>query len=236
MIYFPKTRAQLSYEVAVASGVTVAAEGQLLVANTTLGVFGAQPTAGASGELILGFAISAQITLATFPKVESFIIGSGFTYTTARTPQASTLLVYNTTNSAVISAGASATTYALVGSVITFGQGAGTGNCAAGQAVTITYRYAPSAFEAEALQGDITPGGTAAALLGQVGVIKSGTIYTSEYDTSCNWNATNPTVYSFANGRVSTTSGGTTLNAVVVSAPNSSGPQGAFLGLEFSAL
>jgi len=231
MIYFPKTRVQTSYEVALAAGVAVAAEGQALVANTTAGVFGAQPSAGTGGELFLGFAISAQITLASFPKVETFVIGAGLTYTLARTPQSSTLTVLNGVTA--VANGAGATQYQLSTATLTFG---GTGVAAAGQTITAIYRYAPTVSEAVALQGDITPGGTAAAILGQVGVLKSGTIYTSEYDTAVNWNATNPIITLGASGRLTIGGSGAVVNGVVVSAPNSSGPQGAFLGVEFAAL
>jgi hypothetical protein len=230
MIYFPKSRFQISHEVALAAGAAVAAEGQALVASTIAGVFGAAPSAGSSGELFLGVAISAQITLASFPKVETFVIGAGLTYTLSRTPSGSTLTVLN--GATAVAAGAGATQYQLSGATLTFG---GTGVAAAGQTIVAVYRFVPTVVEAVSIQGDITPGGTAAAQLGQVGVVKSGVIYTSEYDTAVNWMATNPIITTGANGRFTIGGSGATVNGVVVAAPNASGPQGAFLGIEFSA-
>ncbi len=227
MLYFPKSRFQVSHEVAVAAGATVTAEGQALVASTVAGVFGAAPSSNSAGEVFLGVAVAEQLTLTSLPKVEQFVQGAGNTQTLSRTPSGGTLLVYDVTAGAVIAAGAGG--WSLTGAFLSLDAGTN------GHTVRVFYRYAPTTLEAQAVQGDIRPGGAAALQLNQVGVVKSGIIYTSEYDTAVNWLAANPVIKLGANGRFTIGGTGTTINGVVISAPHSNGPDGAFLGIEFSA-
>jgi len=229
MLYFPKSRYQLSQEMSVATGQSVTAEGQCMVASTVAGVFGVEPSAGSSGELFMGFAVSEQIGLNSFTSIEALTISSGLTYTTTYTPSSGTVFIFdNTDNVALVVT----TDYTISGSVISF-----TGSTAiAGKSVTVFYRYAPTTVQANSIQGNIKPGGPAAAVWNQVGVIKSGVIYTSEWDTSVNWLATNPALKTGANGRVTIGGSGVAINGVVVAAPNSGGPDGNFLGIEFSAM
>lgn len=230
MIYFPKSRTQLSQEMPVATGSTISAEGQCLVSSTIGGVFGVKACNNDSVGTFVGFAISEQISLTSMTKVERFTVSAGIasTLVLSRTPTASTLFIFNvTTNTAL----AVTTDWTLSNATVTWVTDQ------TGATIDAYYRYAPSVVEAQALQGDIKPGGPAGALLNQVGVLKSGILYTSEYDTSVNWLATNPVVKTAASGRLTIGGAGQTLTGVVViAAPNSSGPDGAFLGLEFQAV
>lgn len=228
MLYFPKTRPQISHEVALASSANVSAEGLALISVTSAGVFGAKESAGAANEKFLGFSVTGVTTLASMPKVEKFVQGSGHTYTVSRVPLSNTTFVWDHTAGAAISAGVGGWT--LSGSTYTFQAGTD------GHTISVFYRYTPSAVEAVQIQGDIVPGGPAAVQVGQVGVIKSGIVYTSEFDTSVSWMGSDPVPYLAANGRIST-SGNVAINGVVISAPSAdAGPAGQFLGIEFSAL
>lgn len=227
MLYFPKTRAQLSQEVAVAAGASITAEGCALVAATVAGVMGAQMGSATAGEKFIGVALSDTIALTSMTKTEKFVQGAGNTFTLNKTPTASTLYAYDITAGAVIPPGGGG--WSLSNKVVTFQAGT------VGHTIMVVYRYAPTVAEAQAIQGDVRPGGAAGALLNQVGVIKSGVVYTTEFDTSVDWMATSPAITLGANGRFTIGGTGAVVNGVVVQAPHADGPDGGFLGIEFAA-
>src|SRR5262249_12148015 len=102
-----------------------------------------------------------------------------------------------------------------------------------GDDVVVTYKYQLSVNQARALQGDTQPGGYSGAYIGQIGLLKRGIIYTSEFDASKNW-APATSVKAAAGGQVTDNSGsGITLPAQIIAAPSS---EVTFLGLEFSAV
>jgi hypothetical protein len=228
MIYFPKSRYPLSTEMKVAVGAQILAEGSALVSSTIAGAFGVKPATDDTTGSFVGFSVSEQITLASLPKVENFDVtgADGTTLVLSRTPSASTVFVYNNTSGSAL---AETTDWTVAGDVLTWVTDQ------SGDNVDVFYRFVPSAVEAQAFQGDVKPGGAAGFLLDQVGVIQRGVIYTSEFDTSVNWLATNPVIKTGVGGRVTIGGGGLTIPGVVVSAPNSGGPDGAFLGIEFNA-
>ena len=228
MIYFPKSRSSVSYEAPVASGQLITAEGQGLVGVTTVGVYGVQPCTNSTTNKFVGFAVSEQLTLSTLPKVERFSVtgADGTTIVLAKTPSAANVFIYDVTGSVAL---AITTDWTRSGDTITWVTDQ------SGNDVDVFYRYSPTAAEAQAYQGDIKPGGAAGLILNQVGVFSRGVIYTSEYDTSVDWLAASPTVKTGASGVVTIGGSGSTLSAVVVAAPHSDGPDGAFLGLEFDA-
>ena len=220
MLYFPNTRQYVSVELPVAPGSQVTAEGQALVADTVAGVFGVKPSTGGATDNFVGVAISQQMTLNFMSKVEEGVHPAGNTFTLARTPAAGTLSVWNVTTGAVVPAGAGGWT--LAARVVTLDA------ATLGNTLRYTYRFAPTSTEARTLQGDIYPGGPAGALVNQVGVIKNGLVYTSEFDSAVNWNATNPTVRVGANGLFTIGGAGAVVNCAVVSVPSVAQP---FLGL-----
>jgi hypothetical protein len=220
MLYFPSTHQYISIELPVAPGSAVTAEGQALIADTTTGVFGVKPSTGASTDNFVGVSVSQQMTLNFVAKVEENVLGTGHTYTLARTPASGTLSVYDLTGGAVVAAGGGGWT--LSGKVVTVDA------AYEGKLLAYTYRYAPTATEARAIQGDVFPGGPAGAAVDQVGVIKNGVIYTSEFDASVNWRATNPTIRVAANGLFTIGGTGTIVPCALVSVPSVAQP---FLGL-----
>lgn len=250
MIYFPKTRVQLSYEAPIAAGATVLTEGSVLCGYISSGVYSVAPSLGTSSDkTFMGFSVSSQLTLTSFPKVETFVLGAGKTYTLARIPQTISAVVQASvyvTAAAIsnhIGKKTLTTHYTVSGTtgVVDLSAGVaidgGTTIVAVGDTIQVIYKYVPSAVEAVQIQGDIIPGGPAANLLGQVGVMKSGVIFTSEYDATIDWSASSFALLSGAGGLVTVGGSGLALNAQVISVPNSSnGVVGGFLGLEFSAV
>ena len=227
MIYLPKSRFQLSHELPVYPGGTVAAEGQCLVSRSGTAGFGVEPSGSSnSNQNFVGFSVSDMITLASFPKVDSFVVTGGVNSTVdlSRTPQASSYILFAGTTALT-----ETTDYTLSGKTVTWVTNQ------AGKTITAVYRYAPTVVEAQMIQGDIRPGGAPGALLGQVGVAKSGVIYTSQYDTAQNYTAANVVLKTGANGRVTIGGSGLTIRGWVIQAPHANGPDGAFLGIEFSA-
>ncbi len=102
-----------------------------------------------------------------------------------------------------------------------------------GNEVTVTYKYPLTVVQARALVGDVQPGGYSGAYVGQIGLIKRGLIYTSEFDSSKDWAAATG-IKLAAGGQVTDQSGsGVALtDALIVAVPGTEVP---FLGIEFSA-
>lgn len=225
MIYFPNTRVNISTEFPVAVGASIAAEGLAMIADNTGGVFGAKPSAGGASEVFLGVAVSQQITLTSLSKVESFVQPGSNTVTLSFTPTGGTLGVYDNTAAGVVPAGGGGWT--LSGKTVTLQAGT------AGHELVFYYKFSPTATQARFAQGDIVPGGPAGATLSQIGVARSGIVYTDQFDTSVNWNANGIVVKTAANGQFTIGGAGTTLGGVQVIAPPVAGFP--FLGLLINA-
>lgn len=218
-----------SVERPVAQGYLISAEGQALVADYSDGVFGVKPSEGAEGEQFVGVAMSQQLTVEYMPKVEDLSVPATGTYVVhlENTPVSGSLAVISPV-AGVLTSGTPATgedKYSISGTTITVN------SARASESLRVSYRYSPTVVEAKAIQGDIPPGGSAGILLGTVGVIRRGDVYTSEYDTTVDWS--DPVaVYLADNGLFTTDSNSDTatkVNATVISIPSASNP---FLGLE----
>lgn len=221
MLYFPNGRAYVSVELPVAVGSAIAAEGQALIGDTAAGgVFGVKPSTGGSTDNFVGVAVGTPMPLSFMSKVEEGVQGGGNTFTLARTPASGTLSVWNITAGAVVAPGGGGWT--LAGNVVTLQAGT------AGNSLRFTYRYAPTVNEARAIQGDIFPGGPAGLVVNQIGVIKNGIVYTTEFVSSDNWHAANPTVRVGANGLFTTAGSGTVVPCSIVAIPSVEAP---YLGL-----
>lgn len=218
MLYFPNGRPQISTELPIAASAAIAAEGQALVGATVNGVFGVSPSAGSAGENFLGLAVSQQIALSTFPKVQEFVDPNTDTITLARTPNASTLAVYNVTTNTMLTV---TTHYTITGNVVTMNASF------RGNTIRFIYKFSPTAVEARAIMGDVYPGGAAGTSIGQVGIIQKGVVYTTEYDSTKDWTQT-VAVKSGANGQLTQGGSGATVNCTIVQAPNTTNP---YLGL-----
>lgn len=220
MLYFPNGRPALSTELPIASGASIAAEGQCLVGSTAAGgVFGVAPSAGSAGENFLGFAVSQQIAVTAFPKVEEKVSPNTDIITLARTPNASSLTVWNVTTSTLLVV---TTDYTVSGKTVTMG------SSYRGHTIRFIYKFTPTAVEARAIQGDVYPGGAAGTSIGQVGIFQKGTVYTSEFNSAVDWQAANPAVKTGANGLVTIGGSGATIDCVIVQIPSTTNP---YLGL-----
>jgi hypothetical protein len=205
---------------------TLSAVGCALVQGTDGSV---KPGTGASTEKFVGASLSQPLALSAFPKVETLTVNAQGKVVLAKAPIGGTLRVVNASGAA-LTAGDPATVttaYSIVGEEVTVH------SSLVGTALTIVYQFVPNMVEARTLQGDTQPGGAASLTTGTVGVIRAGTIYTSEYDTTVDWTAPNADVRVGANGRF--TIGGN--GAVVPNAQVRRIPTGvdATLGLYFSA-
>jgi hypothetical protein len=219
MLYFPNTRVAVSSELPIAAGAVFTAEGQAMVSDNTGGIFGAKPSTAAAGENFLGVAVSQQIALTSFPKVEEVVQPLTDIITLARTPSVGTVFVYNVTTGAAL---ASPANYTIAGAVITMAA------ATRGNVIRIVYKFAPTVIEARSIMGDIYPGGAPGLSIGQVGVQRSGSIFTTEFDSAVNWNVANPVVKTGANGQFTIGGTGTTVDCAVIQLPSTSLP---YLGL-----
>jgi hypothetical protein len=229
MIIFSDSKIMKSIERPVQVGSTITAEGSALVATTTSGVFGVQPSAGASNEQFCGVSLAQQLTLLYFPAYDSLIVNSSLVVTTTYTPSAGTLFVYNVTRSAVVAAGSSAGNYAISGQTVTVVTG---GTTQIGDNLQVAYRFSPTTLQALSVMGNIPAGGAAALTLGSVGTIVEGDVVTTEFDTSQNWAAANIVIKTGANGLFTIGGSGATVNGYVTAVPSNSYP---YLGVHFAA-
>lgn len=222
MLYLPLSKFSDSAETVVAPGAVITAEGQALVRAVGAPSTGVQPSAAGSSEIFAGFAfagLSAAPMAALYAnKVETFLVPFAGAVTLEFAPAAGQLFVLDVT------AGAQDSTVSVTGKVLS--------GLVAGNTVTVTYKYALTVIQSRALQGDVQPGGYAGASVGQIGLVKRGLIYTSEFNAGVNWAAATA-IKLAANGQVTDQSGsGATINGYVVSVPGEEVP---FLGINFSA-
>lgn len=223
MIYGPYSKYIDSAEAMVAPGAVIDAEGLVLVRAAGAQAAGVMPSTGGTAELFAGFSIagtSAAPFMEGFAnKQETLTVPATGTVTLQFAPIANQTFVFDlSTNTAVA-------TPTVSGKNVT--------GLAAGDDVVVTYKYQLSVVQARSLQGDVQPGGYSGAYIGQIGCIKRGLIYTSEFDASKNWAAAT-SVKAAAGGQVTDQTGtGIALNAQIIAVPSS---EVAFLGLEFSAV
>lgn len=220
--YLPFSKFVDSAESVVAPGAVILAEGQALVRASGAPAAGVLPSTGQASDIFVGFAI-AGTSAAPFPesytnKVEEFTVPASGIVTLQLTPVAGQVFIFDNTT------GAPATGTTVTGKNIS--------GLTPGDDVVVTYKYAVSVVQLRALQGDVQPGGYVGAYVGQIGVIKRGLVYTSEFDASKNWSAATA-IKLAANGQLTDQSGsGVAIVGYVVATPNQDQP---FLGIEFSA-
>ncbi|QBQ74463.1 hypothetical protein BcepSauron_083 [Burkholderia phage BcepSauron] len=232
--YLPATKIEQSTEMNVAPQSVFTAEGQVVArakGNTANGVF---PSTGQATDLFCGFAFAgtsaAPFPEPTYNKVETFLVPATGKVKLSLAP------ISNTEYFAFdVTANAPATGTTLAVDSIT--------GLTPGNTVTVTYKYALTAVQRRVLFGDVQPGGYIGDYIGQIGVITRGTVFTSQFDASQNWQAAGSdaahTILMGAGGQVTmgdpaaTTPAGTPIpGAYVLSVPGSDIP---FLGLSFDA-
>lgn len=223
MLYTPKSKILVGREVASVTGSPVTDDGQVLV--TATGVDSAFPSTGAAGEVFLGFSFNqtsgAPYLPATAVKVEEFV-PSGTTYTLQQQVVSGSLLALAGGVPDANVAVASGNAYGLTG-------------LTAGATYKVVYTYALTNAQAVALVGNVQPGQHAGVQFGATGIAEQGIVYTSNFDTSVNYDATTVLV-GLAGGKVGKAGSNNTKVVVkgrVVELPSVEFP---FLGIEFNAL
>lgn len=230
MIYLPLSKFQASNQVALAAGRSIVAEGQVLIGKA--GVQGAIPAtttdAVTATSTFLGFAVGNQSAAAVpalfATKVEKIVVPASGTVQLSMP-----VLAFG--GYTLDAAGAKTAVPAL--SVPAPGTKAVTG-LTAGTTLVATYSYALTAAQSQAMQGNVSPGGFAGGVYGQVGCAKSGLIYTDLFDATLDWSAAVGSQLSLAaDGTITELASGVlVINAVAMVVPT---PEVPFLGIEFSA-
>ena len=221
-ISLPLSKFNNSHEAVVAAGAVIQAEGMALVRTSASQSAGVLPSTGGTAEIFVGFSF-AGTSAAPFPegytnKVEKFVVPTGGAIALALTPVSGQVSVYDNTAGAIV---ASPT---VSGAAIT--------GLTAGHNVTVTYKYAMTVVQARALYGDVQPGGYSGAYVNQIGLVKSGIIYTSEFDASVDWSAATG-IKLMANGQLGNQAGsGLAISSSIIALPGVDYP---FLGISFSA-
>lgn len=214
-----------SGEALVAPGAVITAEGQAMVRVLGATAAGVMPSTGSTAtEVFCGFAI-AGTSAAPYPelytnKVETFIAPTTGTLTLQFTPVNGQEFVFDNTSGVLLN-------YTVTGKNININ------TAVAGDTVSVTYKYAMTTVQRQAMQGNTQPGGYAGAYVNQIGLVKRGLVYTSEFDVSVNWAAATA-IKVGPNGQLTDQTGtGAAISAVVTSLPSVDYP---FLGLEFSTI
>ena len=227
MIYYPLSYALRSEDLPKQSTATASANGQALVSTFTSGVFGVAPSAGAANEKFVGF-LSVQTSALPFAQtvavnVEQATLSVSGTYTLQQVPVSSSYMLYDNTAGAIVSSGYTIDAYGN----LTYAAGAG-------HLVTVTYQVALTVAQAAAKFGNIQPGGYFGDYVGSWTVMREGTIYTDQFDTTVDYSVAT-SIKTAAGGKVTSNAGTTSAPAIsanVVSIPTNTRP---FLGLSFIA-
>lgn len=226
MLNLPLSRFTRSDEHKLAPDATLTAEGLALVADYSEGsVVSVKPSTGAANEIFMGVSLAVLMDLTELPFIQQFVVDADNLVTTLPgTPVPGSSLV--TLDGTAISPGGTVTAskYTLVGNTVEFHADD------AGKAVKYVGLYAPTIAQARQIQGDVNPGYAISSELHQTGVVKGGTIYTSEWDTTCAWTGADK-VRLGANGKFTTSGTGTEIGATIIELPNT---DSAFLGLSFN--
>lgn len=224
MFYMPKTSLFDSEEGVLSKGAVITAEGQALVAVAD----GLKPAEGVAGEHFAGFVcqrVSATPFLEDFyVRVEELTVATAGAVVLAREPL----------SAQVVGLVNIATGEAIDGDTTVEGAVVKNANLTEGLQVRITYKYAMTVVEAKSKMGDIQPGGPSGALVGQVGFVSRGTVFTNFFDTTVDWTKAKK-IQLAANGMITADKGnGVAIDAFVVADgyPSAMYP---FLGIKFSA-
>ncbi len=223
MIYGPFSSFNRATEILLAAGTVLSADGQALVATTTNGVRTVKPATGSGAEVFAGISFvqtsAAPFLPTTAVKAETFVVPAGNVVTLAKTPVAGTLVaVNNADNSTVVIA-------STTGSAVTL-------TSAVGLTVTVYYRTALSVLDAQAIAGNVQPGGFSGNIFGSVSVVQTGVVFTDQFDSAVNW-FTATGLKLAANGQITNQAGaGSSIPGTIVQAPSADYP---YLGISFNA-
>ena len=224
MFYMPKTSLFDAEEGVLSKNAAITAEGQALVATAD----GLKPAEGTAGEVFAGFACQ-RVSAAPFLE-DYYVRVEELTVATA----GSLVLQREALSQEVVGLIDVDTGAAVEGETTVSGKTISNSNLTEGMNVRVTYRYAISVVEAKSLMGDLQPGGPSGAMVGQIGFISRGIVYTNWFDTSKDWSKATG-IKLAANGMITDQTGtGVAIKGYVLAdgIPSSMYP---FLGIKFSA-
>jgi hypothetical protein len=229
MLLHSKTKGELSAELPVDPAQAGSIfEGQALSISMSSGVGVVDVTTG-SGDVFAGFAQNTYKVPSTAKKVDAITVPSSapYTVTLSYTPlsASTTMAVVTSTGTALAyNAGVGSGQFSVAGAIVTFN------SVQAGLSYFAIYSYSLTVDQAQALFGDGYVYGKKepSQVTQSVGCITRGIIYTDVFDPSSNWYGTIGTVYTGANGMVTLSSGGASINCNILAAPSVDFP---YLGL-----
>lgn len=176
-LYMPSTRGSLSTEFAVAPGQRILSEGLALVFQAGAQSKGVMPSTGQATDLFAGFSIAATVgapfTEPFYNAVVRMQVPQGGIITLDREPIAGQISVYDETAKADVDP-------------VTV-QGSEVSGLTVGNIVVITFKFLLTVEDRISLFGHQQPGGFVGEYVGQIGAIYKGSVATSEFDASVNW-------------------------------------------------
>ncbi len=206
----------------VSSSVSKIEEGSALIYIMENGLSVVSPAAGAGGETYAGVTHSRITRPNTAVGTVEFTVpgSSPYTVTLSETPITTPGVYINNVKAAV---GGAAGQYAIAGAVLTFN------SADAGKNVRVVYDYNLTQVKAALLFGndlvepDLSTGQS-------IAVITTGMVFIDNFVVEDDWESVNPSIYLAAGGKFTTQSGGTQVDAIVISTPSASA---GMLGLRF---
>jgi hypothetical protein len=221
-----------SKEIAVATGSTITEEGVPLQSTLQNGEEVCSVCASGGSENFIGFSYGETFTPLIKSNVESAVIpaASPYTITLEKTNIiAAQIFIYDETDAAALAEDTLATgKFSIVDStgVVTFH------SAQAGNTVTITYRYTPTVAEVAAENDSPIYRPSGSDVLGQIGVILAGEVYTDKYDASISWES-GVTTINVGTGLITNSNsspGGVAITCDIIHVPDVANP---FLGIRF---
>lgn len=199
----------------------------VLSADPTTNLLAVNKSAGTLGEKFVGFSYFPQATINTVAKIETVVVPDATTptYVLKAIPLAGTIFVKDLTTNAPLTVQATAPTdnteVQLVGNVLTFF--GGTAPNSIGDNIYITYTANATTADIVSLVGSGLVGISPVLYTNSISVMTRGDMsLLNNYDTSVDWTG-NITVYTAANGNITTKTGGTAIPVTVLAAPSVGG-------------
>jgi len=213
----------------VATGQTVTAEGAALVSTLENGQEKVKLATGTAGEKFVGFSFSHNFSITQRSKVESLTVPatSPYTLTLEKTNLVPTQILVTVSTGALVedaAVGSGQYTCNDTTGLLTFH------STEAGEEVTVTYKYYPTAAEIQRDFGDENVNMKSANVFNMISVGEGpGVVYTDQFNASVDW-ANVTTIYIANNGVLSDSGEVALTGARVVSVPSVDNP---FLGIYF---
>lgn len=209
-----------------ATGYSLTEEGVPVVRVMENNVEKIKPSEGEEGEFFMGFSYGIINSPSTVSRVYKASVPSAgvLTVEIPDTPISGQLLVYDETEDVALTAGAGSPSdgeYVLSGKTFTFN------TAQKGDSIKFQYRYSPTVLETILEGNQFSPYSfTSQDIYGSCGVIQTGTLYTSLFDASINWEEVS--TVNLGDGILTNGGTGEAIDFSIISYPNENNP---FLGL-----